>query len=86
MSALERRGKGIILFHDIHASTMAALPVLLTLLKAKGFKVVHLRPKFAVETIAGYETPPREAKLSAIHRQSFVREKVGHGSAPWLMW
>ena len=52
MALLERRGRGIILFHDIHGSTAAALPTLLLQLKAKGFKVVHLTPKARRPTIA----------------------------------
>jgi peptidoglycan/xylan/chitin deacetylase (PgdA/CDA1 family) len=44
MSRLEARGKGILLLHDIHASTVAALPELLKQLKEKGFHVVHVVP------------------------------------------
>ena len=42
MGELAKRGKGIILFHDIHAVTAKALPTVLAELKAKGFKVVHV--------------------------------------------
>lgn len=44
MSRLEKRGKGILLLHDIHKSTVAALPELLKELKEKGFHVVHVVP------------------------------------------
>jgi peptidoglycan/xylan/chitin deacetylase (PgdA/CDA1 family) len=44
MSRLEARGKGILLLHDIHASTVAALPELLKQLKEQGFHVVHVVP------------------------------------------
>ncbi len=44
MSRLEKRGKGILLLHDIHKSTVAALPELLKELKEKGFRVVHVIP------------------------------------------
>ena len=44
MSRLEKRGKGILLLHDIHKSTVAALPKLLKELKEKGFRVVHVIP------------------------------------------
>ncbi len=44
MSRLEARGKGILLLHDIHAVTVAALPELLKELKARGFHVVHVVP------------------------------------------
>jgi len=42
MSRLEKRGKGILLLHDIHAVTVAALPGLLRALKDEGFHVVHV--------------------------------------------
>jgi peptidoglycan/xylan/chitin deacetylase (PgdA/CDA1 family) len=41
---LEARGRGILLLHDIHKVTVAALPTLLAELKARGFKVVHVVP------------------------------------------
>jgi peptidoglycan/xylan/chitin deacetylase (PgdA/CDA1 family) len=44
MSRLEARGKGILLLHDIHGSTVAALPELLKQLKEQGFHVVHVVP------------------------------------------
>ena len=42
MSRLEKRGNGILLLHDIHAATVAALPELLKKLKEAGFHVVHV--------------------------------------------
>lgn len=47
MSRLEARGKGILLLHDIHPATVAALPELLAKLKAAGFHVVHVVPAAA---------------------------------------
>ena len=44
LSRLEARGKGILLLHDIHHVTVAALPELLNKLKAAGFHVVHVVP------------------------------------------
>jgi len=44
ISRLEARGKGILLLHDIHRATVAALPGLLRELKEKGFHVVHVVP------------------------------------------
>lgn len=43
LDRVKRKGSGIILFHDIHARTVAALPGFLKELKAAGFKVVHLK-------------------------------------------
>ena len=44
MSRLEKRGRGILLLHDIHPATVAALPRLLRALKEQGFRVVHVKP------------------------------------------
>jgi len=44
MSRLEKHGSGILLLHDIHPWTVAALPELLKELKEKGFHVVHVVP------------------------------------------
>jgi peptidoglycan/xylan/chitin deacetylase (PgdA/CDA1 family) len=44
LSRLEARGKGILLLHDIHHVTVAALPELLSKLTAAGFHVVHIVP------------------------------------------
>ncbi len=55
MNQLEKKGKGIILFHDIQPSTAGALGTLLTELKAKGYKVVHITPKAGQTTVAEYD-------------------------------
>jgi peptidoglycan/xylan/chitin deacetylase (PgdA/CDA1 family) len=55
MSQLEKRGKGIVLMHDIHPNTAEALPELLRQLKDAGFKVVHMVPKEQLTTIAKYD-------------------------------
>jgi peptidoglycan-N-acetylglucosamine deacetylase len=47
MSRLQARGKGILLLHDIHAATVAALPELLKELKEGGFHIVHVVPTAA---------------------------------------
>ncbi len=44
LSTIERRGSGIILFHDIHKRTATMLPLLLADLKARGYRVVRLVP------------------------------------------
>ncbi len=41
---LEARGRGILLLHDIHPATVAALPGLLKELKQRGFHIVHVVP------------------------------------------
>ena len=55
MQKLEKTGKGIILMHDIHKNTAKALPLLLSELKAQGYKIVHIRPKAEVQTLAEYD-------------------------------
>src|SRR5262249_39951980 len=41
---LEAKGKGVLLLHDMHARTVAALPTILRQLKARGFRIVHVVP------------------------------------------
>jgi peptidoglycan-N-acetylglucosamine deacetylase len=56
MREVAAKRKGIILFHDIHASTARALPRILEELRARGFRVVHLVPKAGAETLAEYDS------------------------------
>lgn len=44
MSRLEAKGKGMLLLHDIHPWTAAALPALLKELKDHGFRIVQVVP------------------------------------------
>ena len=44
MQRLERKGKGILLLHDIQPRTVAALPRILRELKARGYRIVHVVP------------------------------------------
>ncbi len=62
--AMARDG-GILLFHDIKSVTARALPEILTQLKAKGFKVVHMRPKAGYTPVADYD-----AQLTAMMAKS----------------
>ena len=45
LAALEARGSGIILFHDIHQRTVDMLPDFLAELEARGYSVVRLVPR-----------------------------------------
>jgi peptidoglycan-N-acetylglucosamine deacetylase len=56
MDKLEKKIKGIVLMHDIQPATAKAVPRLLTELKAKGYKIVHLKAKGEVKTLAQYDT------------------------------
>jgi len=60
LSRLEARGKGILLLHDIHPVTVAALPELLGKLKAAGFRVVHIVPGTGEQAELASASPPRE--------------------------
>ena len=55
MTKLDKQGNGIVLLHDFQHSTAVALPALLLQLKAKGFKIVHLKAKDPVKSLPQYE-------------------------------
>lgn len=44
LARLDRRGRGIILMHDVQDKTAMMLPVLLAELRARGYRVVHAVP------------------------------------------
>lgn len=55
LSQLAQRKKGFILFHDIQPSTAKGLNGLLTELKTRGYRVVHLVAKEPATTLADYD-------------------------------
>jgi peptidoglycan/xylan/chitin deacetylase (PgdA/CDA1 family) len=55
MKKLDKLGKGIILMHDFQKHTAEALPELLRKLKDNGYKVVQMKAKAPVQTIAQYD-------------------------------
>jgi peptidoglycan-N-acetylglucosamine deacetylase len=55
MTKLEKQGKGIILMHDFQKHTAEAMPELLRRLKAGGYKVVFMKPKAPMQTLAEYD-------------------------------
>jgi peptidoglycan/xylan/chitin deacetylase (PgdA/CDA1 family) len=55
IALLEKRGKGIVLMHDIQPHTAKAMPALLKELKAKGYKIVQLTAKDPVKTLPEYD-------------------------------
>lgn len=67
LAKIEANHGGIVLFHDIKASTAKALPVILDELAKRGYSVVHLVPKAPLEPrrdlMASFE--PQVAKLLA---------------------
>jgi len=55
MDKLKKHGKGIVLMHDFqHATAQAAMDILNDL-KAGGYKVVFMKPKAPVQTVASYD-------------------------------
>jgi len=64
MGKLNKLGKGIILMHDFQKHTADALPELLRQLKAGGFKVVQIKAKTPMQTLAEYdELVAKDAKV-----------------------
>lgn len=61
MGELAVNGKGIILLHDIQPSTANGIKTLLDSLHAKGYRVVHMVPVGAADTIAEFDTPADKA-------------------------
>jgi peptidoglycan/xylan/chitin deacetylase (PgdA/CDA1 family) len=55
MDKLKKHGKGMVLMHDFQRVTSEAMPELLNQLKAGGYKIVHLKAKAPVQTLAQYD-------------------------------
>jgi len=55
MEKLKKHGKGIVLVHDFQHATAEAAMDLLNDLKAAGYKMVFMKPKYSVTTIASYD-------------------------------
>ena len=67
LAKLKKHGKGIALMHDFQHATAAAVADLLQDLKGGGYRVVFMKPKFALTTIASYDDAIRkDAKLPTV--------------------
>jgi peptidoglycan/xylan/chitin deacetylase (PgdA/CDA1 family) len=55
LTRLKKFGKGIVLMHDFQHATAEATMDLLNQLKAEGYKIVFMKPKFPVTTLASYD-------------------------------
>lgn len=87
MSKLEKKGKGIILMHDFQQATANAMPALLNELKAKGYKLVHMKAKAPLPTLAQWdEAAKNEIKSAGIGpdkpTSSIVRTVEEPGTQP----
>jgi peptidoglycan/xylan/chitin deacetylase (PgdA/CDA1 family) len=67
MAKLKKYGKGMVLMHDFQTATSQAVPDLLAQLQAGGYKIVHMRAKDPVKTLAEYdEAVKKEQKLPTV--------------------
>ena len=67
MTKVDKSGKGIILMHDFQKHTAEALPILLRRLKAGGYKVVQMKAKAPLQTLAEYdEALVKDVKLPTV--------------------
>jgi peptidoglycan/xylan/chitin deacetylase (PgdA/CDA1 family) len=82
MRRLEASGKGILLLHDIHPKTVAALPGLLKELKDKGFHIVQVVPA-ASYVIAMANKPKARIGASAFAAEPIISDDVDHGAPRW---
>jgi hypothetical protein len=55
LTKLQKNGKGIVLMHDFQHATAEAAPELMRQLKANGYKVVFVKAKSPLTTIAAYD-------------------------------
>jgi peptidoglycan/xylan/chitin deacetylase (PgdA/CDA1 family) len=80
MQRLEAHGKGILLLHDIHPKTVAALPGLLKELKDKGFHVVQVVP--AASYVIAMANKPKARIASAMHGEPVVGSDIDRHVQP----
>lgn len=73
---------GIVLAHDIHATTVAAMPAALDGLRAKGFKFVTVSELLAMEK--GRPTAPPSPRLASQNANEAARG-VGAASTPFVV-
>ncbi len=81
LNQLAEQGKGIILFHDIQPATAQALPGLLDALKAKGYRVVHMKPKTMATTLPEFDAVARDVK--ARKQMIAARDPLARRSMTW---
>jgi peptidoglycan-N-acetylglucosamine deacetylase len=83
MTRLEKRGRGILLLHDIHKSTVAALPELLKELKDKGFRVVHVVPSETPGRIETVGEPFATSMPADLADASGAAYRAGTAAVEW---
>jgi peptidoglycan/xylan/chitin deacetylase (PgdA/CDA1 family) len=80
MQRLEAHGKGILLLHDIHPKTVAALPGLLKELKDKGFHIVQVVP--AASYVIAMANKPKARIASAMQGEPVIGGDVDRDARP----
>ena len=55
LAKIKKKGKGILLLHDIQPVTSKAVPIILDKLAAEGFKIVHMTAAFPVTSLPKYD-------------------------------
>jgi peptidoglycan/xylan/chitin deacetylase (PgdA/CDA1 family) len=67
LTKLKKNGKGIVLMHDFQRATADAAPELFRQLKSNGYKIVFMKAKEPVQTIASYdEVIQKEIKIPTV--------------------
>ncbi len=66
VTRLDEKGRGIILLHDIQPATAMALPNLLKELKARGYRIVQVRPTTAAPVVAANGVPPTQKNAAPL--------------------
>jgi peptidoglycan/xylan/chitin deacetylase (PgdA/CDA1 family) len=74
LSRIEKRGRGILLLHDVQPVTALALPQVLRALKQRGYRVVHVVPQGPVRQtpLMASKQPQSQQKMQA-ERQGWPR-------------
>jgi peptidoglycan/xylan/chitin deacetylase (PgdA/CDA1 family) len=67
LTKLKKNGKGIVLMHDFQRATADAAPELLKQLKINGYRIVFMKAKAPVQTLAAYDDQIiKELKLPTV--------------------
>jgi peptidoglycan/xylan/chitin deacetylase (PgdA/CDA1 family) len=86
IDTLERKGKGIILIHDNHEWSAQAVPALLTELKSKGYRVVHMTAKGTATSLPQWDdwakSQIKGAEVGTSAPLSSVVRTIGSTDAP----
>ena len=70
---MEKQGRGIVLFHDIHKVGVEALPQVIEALQKEGFRFAYWNGAgFAVDSTRGVEIAQEAPKAAPIYRESWA--------------